>query len=83
MPSSSSSSSEDEDLALFASVAVSADQIQSSAREDAQKRAVKASRAPIASRPAAAAPTAAGAGAAQDSAEDEVPVELDLVSVKV
>lgn len=82
--SSSSSSSEDEDLALFASVAVSADQIQSSARDEAQKRAVKASRAPIASRPAAATSRAAApAAAGTHDAEDEVPAELDLISVKV
>lgn len=85
---SSSSSSEDEDLQKFASCAVSADQIEKTVVEEAQKRALKASRRSVstpglAAKPATAA-TAASAGTGQggDAVEAES-TGLDLISVRV
>lgn len=83
-----SSSSEDEDLQKFASCAVSADQIEKTVVEEAQKRALKASRrsisAPsVAAKPATAATAAsAGAGPFGDAVESES-TGLDLISVRV
>lgn len=82
--STSSSSSEDEDLAKFASVAVSAEQIHIQSREDAQKRAAQATRAPISSRARPAAVSAAAAAVAgTPKHDDEAVTGLDIVSVKV
>lgn len=82
--STSSSSSEDEDLAKFASVAVSAEQIHIQSRENAQKRAAQATRAPISSRARPAAVSAAAAAVAGTPKHDDEEVTgLDIVSVKV
>lgn len=82
--SSSNSSSEEEDLSLFASCAVSADQIEKSAEADAKKRVLKASQRPIAS---AARSAAATTPAQQQGADDAAPppgsTGLDLISEKV
>jgi hypothetical protein len=85
---SSSSSSDDEDLHKFASCAVSADQIEKTVVEEAQKRALNAARRSIstpsvAAKPATAA-TAASAGAGQLGDTDEpASTGLDLISVRV
>lgn len=82
---SSSSSSEEEDLSLFASCAVSADQIEKSAEADAKRRVLKASQRPIASaaRSAAAATTPAQHQGSDDEAPPPGSTGLDLISEKV
>lgn len=80
--STSSSSSEDEDLSKFASCAVSADQIEKDAQVEAKKRVIRASQRPISS---AARPAAASTQQQQQDGGSDEPAStgLDLVSVKV
>lgn len=79
-------SSEDEDLSIFASCAVSADQIEKNAEADAKKRVLKASQRPIASaaRTAAASRTPAQqAGDGEAAAPPGSSTGLDLISEKI
>jgi hypothetical protein len=84
--SDSSSSSEEEDLSIFASCAVSADQIEKNAEADAKKRVLKASQRPIASAARAAAASRTPAQQAGDGEAAAAPgssTGLDLISEKV